>query len=78
MDNPYDAGSADTGDNLITAKCLQFICDSAGRALDIEHQLGVCVQIASPSGDLGVKISDAVNNGHDIPQTQILAAPVLW
>src|SRR5262245_3832343 len=75
VDDPYDAGSADTRHNLVAAKRFQFLSDRAGRALDIEHQLRVCVQIASPSGDLGVQISDAVNNGHDILRTRVLVPP---
>jgi hypothetical protein len=77
VNDPYDAGPADTRHNLVAAKRLQFLGDGARGALDIEHQLGVCMQIASPSGDLGVQISDAVNNGHDILRTRLLVAAVL-
>jgi hypothetical protein len=77
VDDAYDARSADTRHNLVAAKSFQFLSDRACGALDIEHQLGVCVQIASPSGDLGVQISDAVNYGHNILRAQILVAPVL-
>ena len=62
---------------FMPVESFQFLSDRACGALDIEHQLGVCVQIASPSGDLGVQISDAVNYGHNILRAQILVAPVL-
>ena len=70
LDDADDAGLADAGDDLVAAELLQLLGDDAGRAVHVELQLGMLVQVAPPGGDLVVQGGDPVVDGHDSLRTE--------
>jgi hypothetical protein len=52
LDDSHDPGLAEAGHHLVAAEALQLFGDDPGRAVHVEHELGVLVQVATEAGQL--------------------------
>jgi hypothetical protein len=63
-DHADDAGPAEAGDHLVAAEGLELFGDGSRRAMDVEQELGVGMDVAPPGGDLAMQVGNAVHNRH--------------
>ena len=64
LDDADDAGAAEAGDDLVAAEFAQAIRDECRGAVDVIEQFRVFMDIAAPGLNIGLKIGDAVDDGH--------------
>src|SRR5207245_7872991 len=63
-DHADDAGPAEAGDHLVAAEGLELFGDGSRRAMDVEQELWVSVDIAPPGGNLAMQVGNAVHDRH--------------
>ncbi len=63
-DDADDAGPADAGYDFVAAKALQKVRHRARRAVHVELQLRMGVNIPPPAGDFLVKVGDTIDDRH--------------
>ena len=64
LDDADDAGAADTGDNLVAAEFPQPVRHQCRSAVHVVEQLRMLMNIPAPGLDVGLKLGDAVDDGH--------------
>ena len=53
------------GDDLVAAERLELVGNDAGRAVHVEEQFGVLVEVAPPGGDFVGEVGNAIDDGHE-------------
>ncbi len=64
LDDADDAGAAHTGNNLVAAEFPQTVRDQCRSAVHVVEQFRVFMNIPAPGLDVGLKLGDAVDDGH--------------
>ena len=64
LDDADDAGAADTGNNLVAAEFPQTVRHQCRSAVHVVEQFRVFMNIPAPGLDVGLKLGDAVDDGH--------------
>ena len=64
-DDADNARAAKAGHHLVAAERLELVGDDPRRAVNVEEQLGMLVEIAAPGGDVIDEVGDAVDDWHE-------------
>ena len=64
LDDADDAGPAEAGRDLVAAEFPQPVRHECRSAVDVVQQFGMLMDIAAPGLNIGLKIGDAVDDGH--------------
>ena len=64
LDDADDAGAADTGNDLVAAEFPQTVRHQCRSAVHVVEQFRVFMNIPAPGLDVGLKLGDAVDDGH--------------
>ena len=74
LDDADHAGPADAGHDLVAAESLQFLRHDAGRALQVEADLRVRMQVLPPFGDFVLHGRDTIDDGHVLASRAVPAS----
>ena len=72
MDHPHHASLTDPRDDLVAAEAFKLLGDHPRRAMDVEEQLGMGVDIVPPGGDFRVQVGDTVEDRHLLASLRLL------
>ena len=64
LDHTDDAGAADAGDHLVAAEFAQPVRHQCRSAVNVVEQFRMFMDIPAPGLDVGLKLGDAVDDGH--------------
>jgi hypothetical protein len=64
FDHADNTGAAKTRGDLVTAEFAKPFGDECRGALHIVEQFGMLVDVPAPGLDIGLQISDAIDDGH--------------
>ena len=70
LDNADHAGLADAGHDLVAPECRQLVGNDAGRAVHVEAELGMLVQILAPLRNFVLHSRDTVDDWHGVALLQ--------
>ena len=65
LDDADDAGLAEAGRDLVAAEFPQTVGHEGRGAMDVIQQFGMLMDFAAPGLNIGLKIGDAVDDGHE-------------
>ena len=64
MNHSDHAGSPNSGNDFVATERFELVGNCRGRAMHVVEQFRIGVDVLAPSGDVGVQIGDAVDDGH--------------
>jgi hypothetical protein len=64
LDQTDHAGPPHAGDDLVTAELLQLLRNQGGGPMHLVEQFRMRMQVPPPGGDIGMKVGDAIDDGH--------------
>ena len=77
LDDADHAGAAESGDDFVAAEFPQPLRHERRRAMHVVHQFRMLMDIPAPGLDIGLQISDAVDDGHGNTRLWFDSSPCL-
>ena len=62
FDDANDTGATDPFDDFVDPEFSKFLCNYTSRAVDVEHEFRMGVQVASPFYDFGMELGKSIDD----------------